>query len=97
MILPASQRTTELIRQVASGMPADSIDVAGELPPNPPKITLRYERCNELLGSPVESKTVDTIMSNFGLQKNGADGWRVPSSRLDLQGEVDLIEEVTRV
>ena len=97
MILPASQRTTELIRQVASGMPGDSIDVAGELPPNPPKITLRYERCNELLGSPIESNTVDTILSNFGLQKNGDDGWRVPSYRRDLQGEVDLIEEVTRV
>ena len=97
MILPASQRTTELIRQVASGMPGDSIGVAGEFPPNPPKITLRYERCNELLGSPIESNTVDTILSNFGLQKNGDDGWRVPSYRRDLQGEVDLIEEVTRV
>src|SRR5438477_6350360 len=97
MILPASQRTTELMRQITGGMPGDSIDAAGELPPDPPKISLRYERCDELLGIPIKSKTVDAILSSFGLQKNGDGGWKIPSYRRDLQGEVDLIEEVIRV
>jgi phenylalanyl-tRNA synthetase beta chain len=97
MILPASQRTAELVRQISGGTPRDSIDVAGELPPNPPKIFLRYERCDELLGAHIESKTVDAILSSFGLQKNGNQGWRIPSYRRDLQGEVDLVEEVIRV
>src|SRR5438105_5050980 len=96
MILPASQRTAELVRQITGGMPGDSIDVAGELPPNPPKIFLRYEHCNELLGKHIESKTVDAILSSFGLQKKGDHGWRIPSYRRDLQGEVDLVEEVIR-
>ena len=97
MILPASQRTTELMRQITGGMPRNSIDAAGELPPDPPKISLRYERCDELLGIPIKSKTVDAILSSFGLQKNGNGGWKIPSYRRDLQGEVDLIEEVIRV
>jgi len=97
MILPASQRVAELMRRSTRGTPDDSIDVAGELPPNPLKISLRYERCNELLGRRIESKTVDAILNSFGLQKNGNDGWRIPSYRRDLQGEVDLIEEVIRV
>src|SRR5437868_5676936 len=97
MILPASQRTAELMRQITGGTPGDSIDVAGELPPNPLKISLRYERCDELLGRRIESKTVDAILNSFGLQKNGDSGWRIPSYRRDLQGEVDLIEEVIRV
>ena len=97
MILPASQRTAELIRQITGGTQGDSIDVAGELPPNPLKISLRYERCDELLGRRIESKTVDAILNSFGLQKNGDGGWRIPSYRRDLQGEVDLIEEVIRV
>jgi len=97
MILPASQRTAELMRQITGGTPGDSIDVAGELPPNPLKISLRYERCDELLGRRIESKTVDAILNSFGLQKNGDGGWRIPSYRRDLQGEVDLIEEVIRV
>ena len=97
MILPASQRTAELMRQITGGTQGDSIDVAGELPPNPLKISLRYERCDELLGRRIESKTVDAILNSFGLQKNGDGGWRIPSYRRDLQGEVDLIEEVIRV
>src|SRR5438874_6526474 len=56
MILPASQRTAELVRQITGGTPGNSIDVAGELPPNPLKISLRYERCDELLGRSEERR-----------------------------------------
>ena len=97
MILPASQRTAELMREITGGTPDDSIAVAGQLPPNPSKISLRYEHCDELLGTHIESKTVDTILSGFGLQKDGDHDWSIPSYRRDLETEVDLIEEVIRV
>ena len=97
MILPASQRTAELTRQITGGTPGHSIGVAGELPSNPPSLSLRYKRCDELLGTHLESKTVDAILNGFGLQKNGGQGWKIPSYRRDLQGEVDLVEEVIRV
>src|SRR5438045_8697452 len=36
MILPASTRETELIREIAGGTPGKEINVAGNLPANPP-------------------------------------------------------------
>src|SRR5205823_7912241 len=50
MILPSSQRVTELIREIAGGNPAAEIAIAGELPASPPDVSLRYERCNRLIG-----------------------------------------------
>ena len=38
----------------------------------------------------------DEILTNFGLRKEGADGWLIPSHRQDLSREADLIEEITR-
>ena len=44
MILAASRRATELICKVAGAKSAATIAVAGELPPDPPDVSLRYER-----------------------------------------------------
>src|SRR5436190_9317739 len=44
MILAASRRATELICEVAGATAASTIAVAGELPPDPPDVSLRYER-----------------------------------------------------
>src|ERR1700756_1031720 len=46
MVLRASQRATELIQELAGGIPAKEINVAGELPPNPADVSLRYEKCD---------------------------------------------------
>jgi phenylalanyl-tRNA synthetase beta chain len=101
MILPASQRATELIRELAAGNPSPEIATAGELPTSPRDVSLRYERCEGLIGLPVPKERVDQILEGFGLKKtrNGGDetSWRIPSYRLDLQREADLIEEVVRV
>jgi phenylalanyl-tRNA synthetase beta chain len=101
MILPASQRATELIREVAGGTPAPDIATAGALPEPPPDVSLRYERCNELIGVPVPKERVVQILERFGLEKTEADetktSWHIPSFRADLQREADLIEEVVRV
>src|SRR4029077_13768113 len=53
MVLRASQRATELIREIAGGNPAKEISAAGKIPPNPPDVSLRYARCDELLGASV--------------------------------------------
>lgn len=101
MILPASQRATELIRELAAGNPSAEIATAGALPEPPPDVSLRYERCNELIGVPVPKERVVQILEGFGLKKAGATNdetsWRIPSFRSDLQREADLIEEVVRV
>jgi phenylalanyl-tRNA synthetase beta chain len=51
MVLRASERATQLIREIAGGTPADETIVAGTLPAPPAGFSFRYARCNELLGS----------------------------------------------
>ena len=100
MILRASQRATELIRKVAGGNPAKEIVVAEKVPPNPRDLSLRYSKCNQVLGLAIKPKTVDQILARFGLGKGksakATSAWKIPSYRRDLQRDVDLIEEVIR-
>jgi len=100
MILRASQRATELMREIAGGSPANEIHVAGELPADPADVSLSYEKCSRVIGVAIDPKNVDEILTRFGLQKNAGTSkyatWKVPSYRRDLQRDVDLIEEVLR-
>lgn len=94
MILRASQRVASIIEEVANGKLADTIMVVGELPAAPVDIALRYERVDQVIGTPIPPATADAILTNFGLKKNGA--WKIPGHRPDLQREIDLIEEIVR-
>ena len=100
MILRASQRAAELMREIAGGTPATEVYVAGELPADPADVSLSYDKCSRLIGVAIEPKTVDEILTRFGLQKNTGTNhsatWKIPSYRRDLQRDVDLIEEVLR-
>lgn len=65
-----------------------------------PAATLRRERLNRLLGIEVPDADVADILGRLGFEAAETDGgWRVemPSHRLDVEREVDLIEEVARI
>ncbi len=104
IILRASERATGLMRDIAGGNPEEEIRAAGEAPRNPADVSLNYARCNQVLGTALEPKTVDQILKRFGLsksketdpRKDGTSTWRIPSYRRDLRRDVDLIEEVVR-
>ena len=102
MILPASNRATELMREIASGSPAKELALAGRTPPPPPGVSLSYEKCDQVLGVGIKPKTVDQILERFGLSKSASKSkkegsrWKIPTYRRDLQRDVDLIEEVIR-
>jgi phenylalanyl-tRNA synthetase beta chain len=100
MILRASQRAAELMSETAGGTPAKEIHVAGELPTDPVDVSLSYEKCSRVIGVAIDPKTVDEILTRFGLQKTADTSesatWKIPSYRRDLQRDVDLIEEVLR-
>jgi phenylalanyl-tRNA synthetase beta chain len=102
MVLRASHRATDLIREIAGGTPAKEISAAGKLPANPADISLSYQKCDRVTGLMIKPKTVDEILEGFGLKKiqtrrkNGSSEWKIPSYRRDLQRDVDLIEEVVR-
>jgi phenylalanyl-tRNA synthetase beta chain len=100
MILRASQRAAELMREIAGGTPAEEIYVAGELPADPADVSLIDEKCSRVIGDAIDPKTVDEILTRFGLRKTAGMSefvtWKIPSYRRDLQRDVDLVEEVLR-
>src|SRR6266542_3472794 len=100
MVLRASQRATELIREIAGGTPAKEIRTAGKPPANPADVSLSYEKCDRVVGVSINSKTVDELLTHFGLKKTKSTSkggtWKIPSYRQDLQRDVDLIEEIVR-
>jgi phenylalanyl-tRNA synthetase beta chain len=99
MVLRASNGAAELIQEVAGGTPAKEVHVAGKLPSNPSDVSLTYEKCDRVVGIAIKPKTIDEILTGFGLKKTSAaktTKWKIPSYRRDLQRDVDLIEEVVR-
>jgi len=100
MVLRASHRATELIREIADGTPAKEVGAAGKVPANPADVSLSYEKCDRVVGIAIEPKTVDEILTRFGLKKSKSASkngiWKIPSYRRDLERDVDLIEEVVR-
>jgi phenylalanyl-tRNA synthetase beta chain len=112
MILPASSRAAELIREIANGNPAKEIGADGKVPSNPADVLLSYQKCDQVLGHAVKPKTIDHVLERFGLSKstrlrsaparqaskskNKETSWKIPSYRRDLQRDVDLIEEIVR-
>jgi phenylalanyl-tRNA synthetase beta chain len=101
MVLRASERAAQLIREIAGGQPAPETTVAGTLPAPPTGFSLRYAHASELIGIKIEPAEADRILEGFGLEKLGGtetqSTWRIPSHRPDLRREADLIEEIIRV
>jgi phenylalanyl-tRNA synthetase beta chain len=100
MVLAASNRAAELMREIAGAKPAAEIATAGKLPSPPPDVALHYAHVDELIGVSILPTRVDEILQRFGLQPASStkeqSSWRIPSHRFDLQRDVDLIEEVVR-
>jgi phenylalanyl-tRNA synthetase beta chain len=97
--ITALQRLAALIDRIGAGkVDGPIIDVCQERRP-PLELHLRRARLTALLGVPVSDRDVERILRSLGLAVAAAsDGWlvRVPSFRVDLLREVDLIEEVGR-
>jgi phenylalanyl-tRNA synthetase beta chain len=98
----ASSRASLLMRDIAGGELADKLGEAGRIPANPSDISLTYDKCDRVIGVAIKPKTVDEILTHFGLKKSKSTSksksgiWKIPSYRRDLQRDVDLIEEVVR-
>ena len=63
-------------------------------------VTLRPGRVNHILGTSFSEAEITDVMQRLGFSVEDGDGCRlvrVPSYRQDIEGEVDLIEEVARL
>lgn len=99
-VLAASDRATQLILELAGGTLAEGIISVGEDAPAPSKLSMRIDRCNQLLGVDVPVDVMLGIFSKLELQpeQNGNEiVCTIPTFRLDLTREVDLIEEIARL
>ncbi len=96
----ASQRAAELILQLAGGELLAGSVVAGASGYSPKKLSLRMAKIKSVLG--VEISKADAMAALKRDHLNPVDAGQtidvtIPSNRLDLNIEVDLVEEVARV
>ncbi|MBI5396420.1 MAG: phenylalanine--tRNA ligase subunit beta [Verrucomicrobia bacterium] len=97
----ASRRAIALIQQLAGGKVARGVIDTLAKPVEKRRIACRYARVNHLLGVEVPPDASKRALAGLGLNivSESADRaeFEVPTFRVDLQREVDLIEEIGRV
>ena len=96
----ASQRTAQLIVELAGGRVAKGVVDAYPRKHQPKEVSMRLARLNKLLGIEVSPETVMRILSALEFSPRSQDGsvvCTVPTWRSDIHREVDVIEEVARV
>lgn len=102
----ALTRIATLLEQVGAGRVTGPVIDRYPVPREPVQVPLRKSRIGRVLGQKIADDTVTTIFTGLGfdvapLQSAGPGqdaGWlaTVPTSRVDLLRETDLIEEVAR-
>jgi phenylalanyl-tRNA synthetase beta chain len=107
----ASQRASQLILETAGGQLAEGIVDAYPKPVEPKQIALRHHKVNELLGIELRPEEIEFYLGQLGLETVGRKArpvgtdkaalkpvtFQIPTFRVDLKREVDLIEEVVRL
>lgn len=99
----ASRRCCELILQLAGGELLDGSVFAGTQPSSQREpVKLRFPQLKRVLGIEIPADEAIRILEALGLKLESRDGdqsghFQVPSNRLDLTREIDLIEEVVRI
>jgi phenylalanyl-tRNA synthetase beta chain len=106
----ASARCAQLILETAGGQLAEGLVDAYPKPVEPKQITLRHHKVNELLGIELRPEEIEFYLGQLGLKTTGRKvrpvgantapepvTFQIPTFRVDLKREVDLIEEVARL
>lgn len=96
----ASLKAVDMILMCAGGEKTQSKEVY-PVQWEPSMIELRPERVNAILGSSMSKQTMAAILNrlNFELQNKSVSStcmFKVPSYRVDIKEEIDLIEEIAR-
>ena len=101
MILAASARAQELIKEIAGGRIKGTISDAGGKKIKEREIVLNVEEIPRVLGVDIDVKNVISFLKRLDLKAmkkaKGKILVKIPSYRQDLQKEIDLIEEVVRL
>ena len=106
----AGARCAQLILETAGGQLAEGVVDAYPKPAEPKQITLRHHKVNELLGIQLRPEEIGFYLGQLGLKTVGRKArpigadttpepvtFQIPTFRVDLKREVDLIEEIARL
>lgn len=98
----AMERATALLLEITGGEPGPVTEAVSEADlPAAPRVKLRAQRLDAVLGMTIEPARVEDILTRLGLEitERSDSGWTVlvPSYRPDISIEEDLIEEVGRI
>jgi len=100
-VLPALDRATHLIQKIAGGSVTSPALDACPRPHRERVVPFRPARARTLLGLELDEGFMRQALTRLGFRigagKDGAWSVAVPSFRLDVEREVDLIEEVARL
>ena len=97
---PAAERLVELILQVAGGDLHEGSASDGAAMPAIPIVSMRPDRCRQLLGVDIADEQMVDSLQRLGFDPILNDDTIIctpPPHRLDIEREVDLIEEVSRM
>ncbi len=101
LAVPAIERATQLILELAGGQAGDVVLVEQTSTlPTRDSINLTLQQVTQLLGYEVAAEFVEKTLTDLGMQVSGdEEGWQVipPSYRFDIAIKEDLIEEVARI
>ena len=98
----AVRRAANLIKEIAGGLTSEVIDVY----PNEierPKITLRYDDINKVVGKKIDKQMVSSILLSLGVELSSSKSVdehltaSVPLFKTDVTRPIDLIEEILRI
>jgi len=101
MTVFALKRAALLIQEIAGGEVASKITDLYPQPIEDFNVELTFSKVNKLIGNPLPKVTVRDILKNLDIKILKAEGdklsLQVPSYRVDVQREVDVIEEILRI
>jgi phenylalanyl-tRNA synthetase beta chain len=100
MVIPALDRCAALIAELAGGTVRPGIVDAHPRPVKAPEVRLRWHRPAEVLGMDVARDDARRILGGLGFAERASDAdgavFQVPSWRVDVSIEEDLVEEIVR-
>jgi phenylalanyl-tRNA synthetase beta chain len=95
----AMERACALVELVGAGRARGSVVDRCPTPHDPTALQLRRARIQAVLGASIADRDVERILDSLGFSLRDSDtGWNVdvPTRRVDVIREIDLIEEIAR-
>ena len=100
MVIAAADRCAGLIAELAGGTVRPGVVDAHPRLVKPAEVRLRWARPGQVLGMDVSREEARRVLAGLGFDETAADEagatWRVPSWRVDVSIEEDLVEELVR-